>query len=171
MQLLPPAPKSFKAPGRIQWARFALTPPKFFRVRRFSGRRLAGLKYEQKAQDMLSERFPEQYVPGPWLYFLNDSGAHWCQPDGILIDVKAGVIVIVEMKYQHTTDAWWQMRELYQKVLMSIFPESLWTFKVLEVVKWYDPAVRWPERICLLAKPEAAFSIPSTSTGVHIWTP
>jgi hypothetical protein len=120
---------------------------------------------------MLSARFPVEYVPSPWLQFLNESGMHYCQPDGLLIDVAAGIILIIEVKYQHTTDAWWQMRRLYEPVLSRIFPESLWTFKTLEIVKWYDPLVNWPEDIRMIADVHDALGISPSQTGIHIWKP
>jgi hypothetical protein len=122
-------------------------------------------------QAHLLELLPDRYVPGPWLYFSAEHGVQWCQPDGLIIDLKGGKIVIVEMKYQHTTDAWWQMRHLYLPVLRHIFPEALWDFKLLEVVKWYDGMLQWPEPTRLVAHPLDALTIPGTSTGIHIWKP
>ncbi|HYE38144.1 hypothetical protein [Methylocaldum sp.] len=110
-------------------------------------------------------------MPSPWLYYSDELGVHWRQPDGLLFDLKGGKIIIVEVKYQHTTDAWWQLRKLYLPILQHIFPANLWEFKMLEIVKWFDGMVPWPEPTRLLAHPLDALTIPGKCTGVHIWTP
>lgn len=75
-------------------------------------------------------------------------------------------MVIVEFKYQHTIDAWSQLRLLYEPVLAFIHPEL--AISVLEIVKWYDCAVEFPEPVRLIA------DIAEHNTrefGVHIWKP
>jgi len=169
--MLPATPPNFKPVGKVRWARLALGPPPFATSRRVTGRRLQGVRYERKVQDHLLTSFPDKYVPSPWLYFSDENGVHWRQPDGLLIDTRGGKIIIVEVKYQHTTDAWWQMRRLYLPILEAIFPTALWDYKMLEVVKWFDGTVGWPEPVRLLAHPLDALTIPGNATGVHIWTP
>lgn len=120
---------------------------------------------------MLEDNFGDSYVPSPWLNFLGSRGVHWCQPDGLLFDIQRGVIAIVEIKYQHTTDAWWQLRRLYEPVLSALFPPSLWRFTVVEIVKWYDPQVPWPEPIRMLPQVSEGFALSPRQTGVHIWKP
>jgi hypothetical protein len=53
------------------------------------------------------------------------------------------------VKYNHTSDAWAQLKLLYLPVLQAIFPAKLWQFDCCEVVKWYDPAVVYPEPVVL----------------------
>jgi hypothetical protein len=48
-----------------------------------------------------------------------------------------------------------------------LFPEKWWTFDFCEVVKWYDPAVLFPEKIVLAQE----VSIPHPAFKVHIWRP
>lgn len=129
------------------------------------------MKYEQQVQEHFLDLMPDKYVPGPWLYFNGEHGVQWCQPDGLIVDLRGGKIVIVEIKYQHTTDAWWQMRHLYLPVLQHIFPESLWDFKLLEVVKWFDGMLQWPEQVRPVAHPLDVLTVSGSSTGVHIWKP
>lgn len=160
-----PAAAGFRPSGRVLSADFAMPPA--LRKRRYTGRRLEGIRYEKKVHEYLAEFYGEMYIPSPWIKFFAEGAYRWCQPDGIHLDFIRGVITIVEVKYQHTTDAWWQLRCLYEPVLRVIFPASLWKFEVCEVVKWYDPAVVFPEKTVLaqeMAMPHSAFK-------VHIWRP
>ena len=161
--LIPPA--EFKPAGRVLAAGFSYPP--FLRRRRYTGRRAEGVRYEKKVQAYLLSTYAEKYVDSPWLRFYSGGKWRWCQPDGLLIDLPAGTITIVEVKYQHTPDAWWQVRQLYQPVLQVLFPERLWTFHACEVVKWYDPAVLFPERV-VLAQDVGMYH---PSFKVHIWHP
>lgn len=143
----PPPPEAFRPAGRVLSASFARPPA--LRQRRYTGRRLEGIRYEKKVHAYLELLHGDFYIPSPWLRFFSDGKWRWCQPDGLLFDFQRGVITIVEVKYQHTSDAWWQVRELYAPVLRAIFPERLWAFEACEVVKWYDPETKFPERTVL----------------------
>lgn len=91
----------------------------------------------------------------------------WCQPDGLLIDVLAGVITILEMKYQHTAQAYWQLHGLYLPVVKRVFGPS-WTYKLCEVTKWYDPAIPFPTPISM--QPDVK-KCKAGIVNVHIWRP
>ena len=161
-----PAPQGFKPAGEVLAASFA-TPPAI-RKRRYTGARLAGVRYERKVQEYLQTFYGDRYIASPWLrFFPREEGARWrwCQPDGILIDLAKGRITIVEVKYQHTSDAWWQVRHLYLPVLRKMFPEAYWEFDFCEVVKWYDPATPFPEKTVLAQE----VSMKHPSFKVHIW--
>jgi hypothetical protein len=106
------------------------------------------------------------YRANPWIQFYADGMRRWCQPDGILVEEGLQRLHIVECKYQHTTDAWWQVRHLYAPVLRAIFPAP-WEFQVVEVVKWYDPALAFPERVVLASE----IHMDSPFFKVHIWNP
>jgi hypothetical protein len=73
----------------------------------------------------------------------------------------------VEIKYQHTADAWFQLRELYSPVVAQALGPA-WRLALLEVVKWFDPAAFFPERIALCPDP---LQPPVGRIGVHIWCP
>lgn len=92
----------------------------------------------------------------------------WCQPDGLLFLPYIGQITIVECKLQHTSDAYWQLRWLYLPVIAKAFPATEWNYGVCEVVKWYDPAVHFPERVKLR---KDVRSTKPNEFGVHIWKP
>lgn len=113
---------------------------------------------------MLLERFGAAYRASPWIRFTDESGQHWCQPDGLL-DVGE-TLIIVEFKYQHTLDAWHQLRLLYEPVVAHLHPEH--SLAVVEVVKWYDCAVVFPEPVKLVKDVAAHLT---KDFGVHIWKP
>lgn len=73
----------------------------------------------------------------------------------------------MEIKYQHTPDAWFQLKELYLPVIKVALGPA-WQLGLMEVVKWYDPATFFPERIALCADP---LRPPLGRIGVHIWCP
>lgn len=161
--LIPPA--EFKPAGRVLAAGFAYPP--FLRRRRYTGRRAEGVRYEKKVQAYLLSTYAERYIDSPWLRFYSNGKWRWCQPDAVMFDVPRGVITIIEIKYQHTADAWWQVKQLYYPVLKVLFPERLWSFEFCEVVKWYDPSVPFPERVVLAQE----VSMPHPAFKVHIWHP
>lgn len=166
-----PPPDRFSPADTLTWARWAKAPPPFVVNRKGrTGRRAQGIRYEKKVHEYLDMIYPGMFVPSPWIYFLEEEGnrARWCQPDGLLIDVQQGLVTIVEVKYSHTSDAWWQLTQLYRPVLEYLFPRALWTLQCVEIVKWYDPLVAFPERVALLEEPTEKLK---SGFGVHIWKP
>lgn len=113
---------------------------------------------------MLMSRFGEAYLPSPWIRFTDATGAHWCQPDGILLFNTR--LVLVEFKYQHTVDAWQQLRLLYEPVVEALHPGK--EISVLEIVKWFDPLVAFPEPVRLVPDVKEH---KGREFGVHIWKP
>lgn len=161
----PLPPENFKPAGRVLSA--GLSQPPALRRRRYTGARLKGVQYEKKVQEHLLDFYGDRYLPSPWLRFFTGGAWRWCQPDGILLDVSAGKLCIVEVKYQHTADAWWQVRQLYQPVLEQIFSPKLWKYEACEVVRWYDPFTVFPEPTTLAH--EVGMAHPAFK--VHIWHP
>jgi hypothetical protein len=131
------------------------------------GRKAQGLKYEKKVLDYLEDESSFPLLRSPWLEFEEASGRRrWCQPDGLLLDIWGGRIIVVEVKYQHTSNAWWQLRQLYLPVLRRLFGE--YVLHPLEICKWYDPAQPFPEPVSLLPDPAKPNGL---TFGVHIWKP
>jgi hypothetical protein len=127
------------------------------------GRKLQGVKYETAGHKHFAELFGGTYSPSPWFQICDVHGTRFCQPDGIVLFDSS--LLVVEFKYQHTPAAWEQLRLLYQPVVEHVYRRPA---TVLEVVKWYDCAVAFPEPVCLVPDPvkwaEKGF-------GVHIWKP
>lgn len=164
LKLCPP-PTSFRPANNVQAAYITSSPP-YARRRVYTGRRLQGVKYEKKVHEYLLA-IDEEYIPGPWIKFFAEGKWRYCQPDGFRISLSEGRITLVEIKYQHTSDAWWQLKYLYEPVLRKLFPEDLWEFDFVEIVKWFDPLTRFPCETHLVADPFRK----SEDFKVHIWKP
>ena len=165
-----PPPRNFTPAGYVEHPRLELQQPQFIKLHRVKGARAAGMAYERKVQRYLLDTFPHHYVASPWFTFISNGGAKrkWCQPDGLLIDIRNGLITIVEVKLRHTSDAWWQTRQLYLPVLQRLFGTLMWKYNILEIVRWYDADTLFPERYKLAAE---IGGLPVGKFGVHIWKP
>lgn len=163
-------PKGFKPAGRVLWARSRDRAPSFIKPQKIRDRRrLQGIRYESKVQDHLLDLYP-WYVANPWFEFKTAgcTGTRWAQADGLLLDPERGVCTIVEMKYQHTAASYYQLVKLYLPVVQAILHDNSWRFRLLEIVKWFDPAMPYPCEPHMCASVEDA---PSEGVGVHIWKP
>jgi hypothetical protein len=84
----------------------------------------------------------------------------------LLFQPKQQKVLIIEVKYKHTVDAYWQLEDKYVPVMRSIFRD--WEISTLEIVKWYDPSTSFPVEVKL--QKHILNSKPS-EFGVHIWNP
>lgn len=167
MRFLPPA--NFIEAKLPEWAVLGKNPPAFTSPRKApTGRRKLGRIYEAAVQSRLLEEFPF-YVDGPWIKFGESGAVRWCQPDGILFDFESGTVTVVEVKLAHTSAAWWQLRKLYIPVLKRIFPTSLWKYRAVEIVKFFDCDTNFPEPIRLLKNLREGQSLDHNEMGVFIW--
>lgn len=163
-------PRRFRPAGVVEWVEFSPTPPPFVHEKKRKGRRAEGIRYEKKVHLLNEARFGEVYIASPWFRFM-EVGAdrpRWCQPDALMIDFERGQITIVECKLQHTADAWWQLRWLYLPIVAKAFPGTLWKIGLVEVVKWYDPATAFPEKVKMRADIK---DVQPGEFGVHICKP
>lgn len=164
-----PPPPNFRPAEDIITAEFSRVAPPFIKPNRAKGSRADGLRYDRRGQDWLTAAYPASYVASPWFRFkrraLNSAWA-WCQPDGLAIDIRRGLITIVEFKLQHTSKAWWQTRHLYEPIVREIFGEHKWDFAIVEIVRWFDPDVAFPEKFTFIS------DISKVEPGgfhIHIW--
>lgn len=140
-------PKGFYSANDVQWAALLAEPPSFVGKPKIQGAMGRGILYERKVHDILEGLYGSNYVASPWFLFsegVNLRPRH-CQPDGILFDFYRGLIVIVEIKYNHCALAWWQLYTLYLPVVRKVFGPT-WNYACCEVVKWYDPATVVPRK-------------------------
>lgn len=162
-------PRRFTPAGKVLRAFFSPSPPNFAAgIRRASGRRGKGQRYERDVQEALLSRYPDAYVPSLWIRFLREeaNGSRewaWCQPDGILLDIRSSRLTIVEIKLKHTEQAWWQIRRLYEPVLRAIFGDG-WKYQAVEICRWLDPQTSFPERTIFV--PDIS-EVPEGAFGVH----
>lgn len=171
-------PKKFIPAGFVVWASFFPGEPEFTKGAKPRGARADGVRYERKAQEYLAKHVPEgsqlELLSSPWLVFKSGSREardRFCQPDALLINSEAKHITIVEIKLQHTAFAWWQVRQLYEPVLRRVYTN--YTFSALEIVKWLDPSIAFPETFyyakSVLDRGEDNES--KSKFGVHIFDP
>ena len=167
-----PPPKRFLAAVGVRSARFLPGKPPFIRRGRSTGRYAVGIRYEREVQELIELHVlgkPElEHRNGPWLEFVDKNGKRWCQPDALVLDKAAKSCIIAEIKYQHTADAWWQLRHLYQPVLAIALPG--FRFRLVEIVHWYDPLVVWPEQPALIRSLDQ-MPYDSSLIAVHICNP
>lgn len=115
--------------------------------------------------DELLARFgPTRYLPSVWFQYQPvGQRLAWCQTDGLVVDYRARRILIVEVKYKHTPDAYFQLEQKYVPVIRRILPD--WTICTVEIVKWYDPHTAFPVKVSL--KSDILDTRPN-EFGVHI---
>jgi len=145
--------------------------PPFVKKRRRRGRKGVGLRYEAKVQRHFLDRFGYEYIPGPWFkYTVRDRPkvVNYAQPDGLLVESRRGTVTIVEIKYNHCAESYFQLVDKYLPLVETLFDKSIWTFPMVEVVKWYDRDTSYPTSIRL--RDDIAKCSPN-EIGVHICRP
>lgn len=146
------------------------SPPPFIKPHKSTGAKREGELYEAKAHDYLGRVCP-QYAPAPWLRVLSNTATPspaFRQPDGIILDILAGKITIVEIKLRHTDKARQQLRLGYEPLVRRLFGETLWEFSCLEVVRWFDPHTFFGEPFRMVHDPAG---VDPGHIGVHIYRP
>lgn len=148
--------------------------PSFVSAHRRRGRKGLGLRYEAKVHKHLSTVLGAGYIPSQWFAYRRLSSpriVNYAQPDGFYLDFKAGLCTIVEVKYNHTAEAYFQLLDKYLPLLDKFFhrkEKDLWKFAVCEVVYWYDKFVHFPCKVCLR---DDVTKVRPGEFGVHIWRP
>lgn len=164
-------PRRFVPVGPVEWAVPSKTEPDFRNSSyKPKGNMRKGLEYERAFADNMLLRFGDMYVPGPWFKYkeLGRDKIRWCQPDGLLFIPLQSRIIIIETKLSHTSDSWWQLRTLYLPVIAHMFPPNMWQYSIVEVTRWYDRDLAFPERVKMCSD---ILSAEPGDFGVHIWIP
>lgn len=183
--LTAPPPKKFIPAGFVVWAQFFPGEPEFTKGSKPRGSRADGVRYEAKAQEYLRKTLAPategsdssqslELLSSPWLVYKSgnrEARDRFCQPDALLINSERKHITIVEIKLQHTAAAWWQVRQLYEPVLRRIYTN--YSFSALEIVKWLDPSVAFPETFYYAKSPldRGEDNESKSKFGVHIFDP
>lgn len=131
------------------WVRPSRPPP--FHLRTSSNPRAKlGIRYEKEVNWRLEGLYELCYIPGTWFAYHWRGRIRYCQPDALLVLPERSVLVIVEVKYSHTSDAYWQLEHLYLPVLRCFLGRgNPWQIATVEVVKWFDPCTAFPTRVSL----------------------
>lgn len=142
----------FKPALSVTQAKFLPFQPPFITRKKSRGRFATGIRYEKLVHEVLE--FHCLGRPGlelrmaQWLEFTDKTGKRWCQVDALILDAAQRVATVFEVKYQHTADAWWQLKQLYEPVLAVALPG--YRFRLVEIVHWYDQATQWPQTVRLI---------------------
>jgi hypothetical protein len=127
---------------------------------RVRGAKRAGVLFENKVNDALTAKHSE-YLSGLGFTFSDNGVRGICIPDGVLYD--PGRLVIVEIKLRHCIDAWHHLRRLYAPVVSLAYQRPVCC---VEIVKYFDRNVKFPEPIKLIRSLEEATE---GCLGVLIW--
>lgn len=145
-------------------------PPEFAQAVRLprNQARKNGVKYERTAQEYLDSAYTGQYLPSPWIAFRvqGEGNVRFCQPDGLIFDWQRHCVIVVEIKYRHTPEAHGQVHDLYLPVLRHLFKKCNFSFRCCEMVRWYDPATRFPGPYAMVSD---ILLTPASKFGVFIW--
>ena len=143
--------RTFPPLGNLEWVSKVSHPPFTPRTKSRIAKFSRGLKYEQIVHTRLSELYDKEFQPGPWFCYKSeaDERRKYCQLDGILSRAD-GSLVLLEVKYNHTPDAYFQLNNLYLPVVRKLYPTV--DMALCEVVKWYDPATVFPSPVQLLPR-------------------
>lgn len=164
-------PKGFVSAGVVTHPRLLADQPAFVKRKPTRGAKAVGVRYERKVAEYvkgLADRVPEGVALfGPWLEFHSDGQRRYCQPDIVLLDPAHRQGIVIEVKYRHCAEAWFQLWRLYVPVLEKLYPDTTWS--CVEIVKWFDPETAWPEQTSFTETPLAIPRWPLTA--IHIWNP
>jgi hypothetical protein len=103
----------------------------------------SGLRYERKVQVELGRRLGHDFDPKPGLVFYDQrEGEHYAFPDGLI--KRPGIACIVEIKFQHMPESWWQLRRKYEPIIRWLFPGQ--KILCLEICSLLDAQMPYPEK-------------------------
>lgn len=130
---------------------------------------LRGVRFEKKVLLLLSKRFGNRLLCGPLFSFQDamKSRNQSAYPDALLFDEKWKSLSIVEVKYRHTGDAWFQL-DFYRKIVQKALP--MFRVCTLEICASYDPSQRLPKEVAFLDNPEGVFETREVFHPLHVLT-
>lgn len=130
---------------------------------------LKGLRYEKKVLAFLLKRFGNRLVPGPLFTFSEyPNETKRAYPDALLFDFESRAACVLEVKFRHTGDAWWQLNRFYLPIVRAALP----MFRIcgLEVTASYDPSQRLPQKVAFLDSLESVFETREVFHPLHVLT-
>lgn len=138
-------------PPKPPWIKEVIQPIEVRKLseRDFSDRgdtaaRHAGVLYEKKARAKLRELLPGISC-SLWWDFYDQRSRRAIQTDAVYFAKLDTIITIFEIKKSFTSDAWWQLRKVYEPVIQAWAGASY--INVVEVCSSFDPVVVMPEEI------------------------
>lgn len=128
-----------------------------------------GIRYEKRVHEFLHAALPGLYDASPWFKYRNGKGElRYCSPDGIFR--LGNVAIIFEVKSRFTSDAWYQLRRVYEPVVRAAYGPT--RLGLCVIAKSYDPSTIFPEPYDLLDALEPWIIHRQFDTiGVFPWKP
>ncbi len=142
--------RCFPPLGKMEQVQQIARPPFIVKTRTRNPKYTRGLKYERKVSEKLDSLYGSDWEPGAWFWYqaAGMEKRKYCQVDGILTVGKRKILV--ECKYNHCPDAYFQLTNLYLPVVRFLFPKA--EIALCEIVKWYDPDTAFPCSVVLLPR-------------------
>ena len=110
------------------------------------GAKAAGLRYQDRVnlqleKDCLSNKngYGWAYIAGPWIKYFDGNRNRHAQPDGLLLNLLQGRVIIVEIKHTYCAKAWWQLCAQYAPLIARLFPATLWEYSLLAIANSVSP--------------------------------
>lgn len=122
---------------------FSSTPS----LRGKSAAQKAGIRYERKIISELISEYPDGLRPGQWFRFEDASGLRWCQVDALRVEPQRAIVF--EVKSRFSSDAWWQLRKLYEPVVRLAFKVPV---VPVVICRNFDPWAQFPEAYSVIHK-------------------
>ena len=94
-------PHNFKPAGKVYEARLCEKPPCIRPPGRGSKVQAQGRRYERKIQEYMLAEYPDFYVSGPWFNFNYSNSSRWCQADGLLVELRRGLVPVIDLTPRH----------------------------------------------------------------------
>lgn len=117
-----------------------------------------GLRFEAKCLKRLQAEFGIRFASHICFGFQSlTEGGRSIIPDGLIFSPDYRTVTIVEVKLRHTTDAFFQLHDMYLPIVRRALPG----FRVtgLELVLYYDPRLVLPKSKAIISHPREAISI------------
>lgn len=118
---------------------------------------LRGARYEKKVLALLDKTFGNRVLPGPLFTFQDatKSRPHSAYPDALLFNKDFTSCCIIECKFRHTGDAWWQLNRFYLPIVRRALPA--FRIHTCEIVAGYDPGQRLPQPVAFVNDVDEVF--------------
>ena len=128
-----------------------------------------GVRYEKKVLRLLAQRFGDRLLPGPLFTFVSRNGSSQrCYPDALLFSEDWSTLCVLEVKYRHTGDAWWQLNRFYLPIIRLALP--MFRVCAAEITASYDPAQRLPSPVAFVDSADEAFETREAFHCVYVLT-
>ncbi len=121
-----------------------------------------GVRYEKKVLSHLSRQFGNRLLAGPLFTFDGKR----CFPDALLFSKDWKALCILEVKFRHTGDAWWQLNRFYAPIVRAALP--MFEVFTAEATANYDPSQKLPSPVAFLDNLEQSFETRETFHCLHV---